>query len=192
MPRLTFATNNRHKIEEIRAALGNEFTLLSLEKIGCREELAEDQDTIEGNSLQKARYVFENYSEDCFADDTGLEIVALNGEPGVYSARYAGPQRNSEDNIDLVLKKLSGADNRSAQFRTVITLITKAGTHQFEGVVKGQIVTARKGAGGFGYDPVFLPDGFFKTLAEMTMEEKNQISHRGIAFQKLIAFLRHG
>lgn len=189
MQRLTFATNNRHKIEEINAALGSEFKLLSLEDIGCHEELAEDQDTLEGNSSQKASYVFENYNEDCFADDTGLEVSALNGEPGVYSARYAGAQRNSEDNIDLVLKKLSGVDNRSAQFRTVITLITKEGTHQFEGVVKGQILTERKGQGGFGYDPVFLPDGSSKTLSEMTMEEKNKISHRGIAVKKLIEFL---
>lgn len=189
MQRLTFATNNRHKIEEIHAALGSDFELLSLEDIGCHEELAEDQDTLEGNSSQKASYVFDNYSEDCFADDTGLEIAALNGAPGVYSARYAGAQRSSEDNIDLVLKNLEGVTNRSAQFRTVITLITKAGTHQFEGIVKGQILTARQGKGGFGYDPVFLPDGFSKTLAEMTIEEKNKISHRGRAVQKLIEFL---
>lgn len=190
MKRLTFATNNRHKIDEIHALLGNEFHLLSLSEIGCNEELAEDRDTLEGNSDQKARYVFDHYKESCFADDTGLEVEALGGAPGVYSARYAGGQRNSDDNIDLLLKNMAAVQNRKAQFRTVITLIDEQGTHQFEGVVTGQILTERRGSGGFGYDSVFLPDGFSKSLAEMTMEEKNQISHRARATQKLVAFLK--
>ena len=189
MPRLTFATNNRHKIDEIHALLGNEFHLLSLSDIGCHEELAEDQDTLESNSSQKANYVFSTYNENCFADDTGLEVDALNGAPGVYSARYAGVQRNSEHNMDLLLKNLEGKQNRKAQFRTVVTLIRKEGVHQFEGIVKGQLLFERRGNGGFGYDPLFLPDGFTKTLAEMTMDEKNKISHRARAVQKLIEFL---
>jgi len=190
MPRLTVATNNRHKVDEILALLGNEFELLTLADIGCHEELAEDQDTLEGNSFQKASYVFEKYNEDCFADDTGLEVDALNGEPGVYSARYAGAQRNSEDNINLLLKNLSGEQNRKGRFRTVVTLIRKDGVHQFEGKVEGRILSERKGNGGFGYDPVFVPDGFTETLAEMTMEEKNRISHRARAVQKLVEFLK--
>jgi len=190
MPRLTVATNNRHKVDEILALLGNEFELLTLADIGCHEELAEDQDTLEGNSFQKASYVFEKYNEDCFADDTGLEVDALNGEPGVYSARYAGAQRNGEDNINLLLKNLSGEQNRKARFRTVVTLIRKDGVHQFEGKVEGRILSERKGNGGFGYDPVFVPDGFTETLAEMTMEEKNRISHRARAVQKLVEFLK--
>ena len=190
MPRLIVATNNRHKVDEILALLGNEFELLTLADIGCHEELAEDQDTLEGNSFQKASYVFEKYNEDCFADDTGLEVDALNGEPGVYSARYAGAQRNSEDNINLLLKNLSGEQNRKARFRTVVTLIRKDGVHQFEGKVEGRILSERKGNGGFGYDPVFVPDGFTRTLAEMTMEEKNRISHRARAVQKLVEFLK--
>jgi XTP/dITP diphosphohydrolase len=190
MQRLTLATNNRHKLEEVRAVIGNEIELLTLGDIGCEEELAEEQDTLEGNSLQKAEYVFRKYKVNCFADDTGLEVKSLNGAPGVYSARYAGAQRSAEDNIQLLLKNLDGSINREAQFRTVITLVTEKGVHQFEGIVIGRIIKEKKGVEGFGYDPVFLPDGFTKTLAEMTMEEKNKISHRARAMQKLIDFLK--
>ena len=186
---ICFATNNAHKIEEIVSILGNKFRLLSLEEIGCQEELLEEHDTLEGNSLQKAEYIFRKYKVSCFADDTGLEVEELSGAPGVYSARYAGPQRKAEDNMDLLLKNLRGKKNRRAQFRTVITLIQQNGPHQFEGIVEGTILEERKGSGGFGYDPIFLPDGFSKTLAEMSMEEKNQISHRARATQKLIEFL---
>jgi XTP/dITP diphosphohydrolase len=190
MQRLTLATNNRHKLEEVRAVIGNRIELLTLSDIGCEEELAEEQETLEGNSLQKAEYVFRKYKVNCFADDTGLEVKSLNGAPGVYSARYAGLQRNADDNINLLLKNMIGAVNREAQFRTVITLVVETGVHQFEGIVKGEIINERRGVKGFGYDPVFLPDGFKKTLAEMTMEEKNKISHRAKAMQKLVDFLK--
>jgi XTP/dITP diphosphohydrolase len=188
---ICFATNNAHKIEEIKAILGSKFRLLSLVEIGCHEELPEERDTLEGNSLQKAEYVFNNYKVACFADDTGLEVEALAGAPGVYSARYAGEQRSAEDNMDLLLKNLEGKSDRKAQFRTVITLIQPGGLHLFEGKVEGTILKERRGTGGFGYDPIFLPSGFSKTLAEMSMEEKNQISHRARATKKLVEFLKH-
>ncbi len=186
---ICFATNNEHKLEEIRAILGNKFKILSLEEIGCNEELPEERDTLEGNSLQKAEYVFQKYKVACFADDTGLEVEELNGAPGVYSARYAGEQRNSERNMDLLLKNLEGKGNRKARFRTVITLIQPSVLHQFEGIVEGSILGDRKGKGGFGYDPIFMPVGYSNTLAEMSMEEKNQISHRARATEKLVEFL---
>lgn len=186
---ICFATNNAHKLDEIRAISGRQFNILSLEDIGCCEELPEERDTLEGNSLQKAEYVFQKYKVACFADDTGLEVDTLGGEPGVYSARYAGVQRNPAHNMDLLLKNLQDKSNRKAQFRTVITLIHPNGMHQFEGTVEGTILEDRKGKGGFGYDPVFLPNGFSKTLAEMSMEEKNQISHRARATEKLVEFL---
>lgn len=186
---ICFATNNAHKIEEIKAILGNKFQVLSLEDIGCHEELLEERDTLEGNSLQKAEYVFQKYKVSCFADDTGLEVEALDRAPGVFSARYAGEQRNPEHNMDLLLKNLDGKSNRKARFRTVITLIQPTGLHQFEGIVEGTILMERKGNGGFGYDPLFLPDGYIKTLAEMSMEEKNKISHRARATEKLVEFL---
>lgn len=170
--------------------LGQTFQVLSLDDIGCKEELSEDQDTLEGNSLQKAKYVFDNYKVNCFADDTGLEVEALNGKPGVYSARYAGEQRDSEDNIDLLLKNLENCSNRKARFRTVITLIQQNNIHQFEGIAKGEILQSRRGNHGFGYDPIFLPDGTRKSMAELSPEEKNAISHRGLAIQKLVAFLK--
>lgn len=188
--RLCFATNNAHKIEEVQALLGKQFNVVSLEDVGCSEELAEDQETIEGNSLQKAQYVFDSYQVDCFADDTGLEVEALNGEPGVYSARYAGPQRKAEDNMNLLLANLSGKANRKARFRTVITLITKQGAHQFEGVLPGTIINERRGTQGFGYDPVFLPENSSRTLAEMNLEAKNTLSHRARAIEKLVVFLK--
>jgi XTP/dITP diphosphohydrolase len=189
MSPLTIATNNRHKLEEVRAILSDNFVLKTLKDIGCYEELAEDQDTIEGNSLQKADYVFRHYHVDCFADDTGLEVEALNGAPGVISAMYAGPQRSASDNINLLLKNLEGKPSRRARFRTIITLILNGKVHTFEGIVNGTILTGGRGDDGFGYDPVFLPDGFSKTLAQMTMDEKNQISHRANAVRKLVNFL---
>ncbi|MEJ1241086.1 RdgB/HAM1 family non-canonical purine NTP pyrophosphatase [Chryseolinea sp. T2] len=188
---ICFASNNAHKLEEVRnkvAPLG--INISSLADIGCAEELPETQDNIPGNSLQKAMYVLSKYNIPCFADDTGLEVQALNGDPGVYSARYAGPQRNSTDNINLLLKNLQGVSNRAARFRTVITLVglTKRPV-VFEGIVDGEIGSSLKGTSGFGYDPVFIPNGHHRTFAEMTMNEKNQLSHRAIAVSQLIAFL---
>jgi len=185
-----FATNNKNKIEEIRTQLGSFFLLKTLDDIGCNEELPETQNTIEGNSIQKAKYVFDRFNVSCFADDTGLEVDSLNGEPGVCSARYAGDQRNSEDNIHLLLTKLSGAQNRKAKFRTVITLAEAGGITTFEGIVNGVILSEKRGTSGFGYDPVFMPDGVNKTFAEMNLMEKNSISHRAIAMNKLIKFIK--
>ena len=169
--------------------LPSHIRLVSLADIGCTEELSEDQPTLEGNSLQKADYVNKKYNIACFADDTGLEVFALNGEPGVKSARYAGDDRDNEKNIDLLINKLQGESNREAQFRTVITLISNGDTHQFEGVVRGQIIDNRTGGQGFGYDPVFIPEGFDKTFAEMTVDEKNKVSHRSKATHKLVEYL---
>jgi XTP/dITP diphosphohydrolase len=188
--RLCFASNNPHKIQEVQAILGKAFSILSLKEIGCLEELAEEQDTIPGNSFQKADYVFKKYNIACFADDSGLEVAVLNGRPGVDSAHYAGPQRSHNDNINLLLANLKNSKKREAQFRTVITLITPSVKKQFEGILKGTILEEKRGTGGFGYDPVFLPEGFSKTLAEMSMEEKNKISHRARAVQKLVDFLQ--
>jgi XTP/dITP diphosphohydrolase len=185
------ASNNRHKIAEIRPLLEPDFHVLSLEEIGCFKELAETEVTLEGNSLQKATYVYEHFHMPCFADDTGLEAEALSGAPGVFSARYAGDHRSSEDNIALLLKNLEGKPNRNAQFRTVITLIGLDGIQQFEGVSKGVILTEGRGTGGFGYDAVFQPEGFTKSMAEMTLQEKNLISHRSAATKKLIAYLKN-
>jgi XTP/dITP diphosphohydrolase len=187
---LVFATNNKHKLEELQAILGNEIKLLSLKDIGCTEEIPEEQPTLEGNARQKSMYVFEKYGYPCFADDTGLEIEALNGEPGVYSARYAGEEKSSEANMDKVLKKLAGNSNRKAQFRTVISLIINGEENQFEGIVKGEIITNRKGDSGFGYDPIFRPAGFETTFAEMSIADKNRISHRGRAVKKLVNHLQ--
>ena len=187
--KLCFATNNPHKLEEIQAILGDSFELLSLRDIGCSEELPETGNTLEANSLQKAQYLYDHYHVDCFADDSGLEVHALGGEPGVDSAHYAGPQRSHEDNNTLLLKNLQDKTNRSAQFRAVITLIQNGVVNQFEGVVTGRIVTDYKGTAGFGYDPLFIPDGYDRTFAEMDLVEKTQISHRGRSFEKLVAFL---
>lgn len=188
---LCFASNNSHKLSEIRPLLEPDFSVLSLADIGCFEELPETQNTIEGNSRQKAEYVFNRYNIPCFADDTGLEVEVLGNAPGVYSARYAGEHKNSDDNVDLLLKNLKDKTNRKARFRTVITLAGLEGMHFFEGIVEGTIIHSRKGTDGFGYDPVFMPEGFNKTFAEMTIEEKNVISHRARATQKLIAFLKN-
>lgn len=188
--RLCFASNNKHKLEEIKNVVGRKFEILSLADIKCNEELPETRNTLEGNSLQKAEYVLQHYNTPCFADDTGLEVEALNGAPGVYSARYAGNHRNTDDNIALLLQNLKNDTNRKAQFRTVITLIgIEAQPFFFEGVIRGEIITEKRGSSGFGYDPVFVPEGHSKTFAEMTLEEKNQLSHRAIAVKKLAEYL---
>jgi XTP/dITP diphosphohydrolase len=188
---LCFASNNAHKLEEIRALLPAGFTLVSLADIGCAEELPETQDTLEGNARQKADYVRQHYGVACFADDTGLEVPALGGAPGVYSARYAGPQRLAEDNMAKLLHELQGHADRSAQFRTVISLAGADGSfHDFEGAVAGVITESGRGSNGFGYDPVFEPrEGGGRTMAEMSAAEKNQISHRARAMAGLLAFL---
>jgi len=187
--KLCFASNNAHKIEEIQAILGEKFEILTLNQIGCTEDLAETQATIEGNSLQKAQYIWENYHTNCFADDSGLEVDALNGEPGVYSARYAGEHGNHAKNMEKLLKNLQGITNRAAQFKSVITLILAGEIHQFEGIVRGKIIDQKRGSQGFGYDPLFVPDGYNRTFAEMSLAEKNPISHRGFAVEKLVKFL---
>lgn len=187
---ICFATNNVKKIEEIRHLMEPDFRIKSLAEIGCREELPETGETLEENSRQKAQYVWEHYGIACFADDTGLEVEALQGEPGVYSARYAGPERNNEANMALVLEKLKGEENRRARFRTVITWISERETLQFEGVVNGYILSAPRGERGFGYDPVFQPEGEKRSFAEMKIEEKNKISHRGKALEKFTHFIR--
>jgi len=187
--KLCFATNNPGKLKEIQQLLVGKFELISLQEAGCLEELPETSDTIEGNSFQKADYVWQNYKISCFADDTGLEVSALQGAPGVYSARYAGPNCNANDNMDLLLKNLNGKSDRSAQFRTCITLILDGKTHSFEGVAKGIISETRRGEKGFGYDPIFIPEGFDRSFAQMSLEEKNAVSHRGKAVRKLIEFL---
>ncbi|GAB3836217.1 RdgB/HAM1 family non-canonical purine NTP pyrophosphatase [Hymenobacter jeollabukensis] len=189
--RLCFASNNAHKLDEIRPLLPAHVELLSLADIGCAEELPETQDTLEGNALQKARYVWDNYGVSCFADDTGLEVTALGGAPGVYSARYAGPQRSSADNLQKLLRELDGSAERTARFRTVIALVSGAADQwTFAGEVPGHITTAPRGEGGFGYDPVFEPENRGRTFAEMTLDEKNALSHRARAVAQLAAFLR--
>ncbi len=188
--KLVFATNNKHKLKEVQTLLPNTIELLSLDTIGCDEDIPETQLTIEGNALQKANYVKEHYGYDCFADDTGLEVNALNGAPGVYSARYAGPNRNAANNNSKLLKELSTKADRTARFKTVIALVLNGKTHTFEGICQGTITEMRKGEDGFGYDPLFQPEGFDKTFAEMTLEQKNELGHRGKAIQKLIQHLK--
>lgn len=190
MKEICFATNNQHKIEEVRAIIGSDFRILSLREIGCHEELPETGETLEANSRQKAEYVFSKYNIPCFADDSGLEVAALNWAPGVFSARYAGEQRNDNDNIDLLLRNMSDSEDRVARFRTVITLIGMQGVHAFEGIIEGTITRERRGNGGFGYDPVFIPDGYDVTFAQMSPAQKNAISHRAVAVQKLAVFLK--
>jgi XTP/dITP diphosphohydrolase len=187
---LVFATNNPHKLEEVRQLAGPFLLIKSLEEIGCREELPETQPTLEGNALQKAQYVYDRFGYACFADDTGLEVEALNGAPGVYSARYAGEQRSSTANIQLLLRNLQGQPNRKARFRTVVCLVESSGIQSFEGIVNGSIITEPRGLGGFGYDPVFQVEGTKHTLAELSAEEKNNISHRGHAIRKLMDYLQ--
>ncbi len=188
--KLCFATNNRNKLAEVSEMLGDSFNLVSLKEIGCETEIPEDHETLQENSRQKAEFIVKKYQMDAFADDTGLEVEALGGAPGVYSARYAGPQKNNQENIRLLLQNLSNKPNRKAQFRTIITLILNQQVHQFEGKVKGEIITELRGAEGFGYDPIFVPTGYSKTFAEMNMQEKSLISHRGQAVAKLVAFLK--
>lgn len=188
--KLVFATNNRHKLEEVRSAVSNEIEILSLSDIGFEGEIPETNPTIEQNAIQKAFYIHERYGIPCFADDTGLLIDVLKGEPGVYSARYAGPNCSFKDNCEKVLSELESESNRQAHFLTVIAFIDGNKTHTFEGRVYGTILRDYQGEGGFGYDPIFLPEGFEKSFAEMDMDEKNHISHRGIATRKLLDFLK--
>ena len=187
--KFVFATNNAHKWEEVTAILGDKIELLSMKDIHCHADIPETADTLEGNALLKARYIFENYNMDCFADDTGLEVEALNGAPGVYSARYAGDAHNSEANMRKLLQDMEGIENRKAQFRTVFALIINGKEHLFEGIVKGEITKHRCGSSGFGYDPVFIPEGYTQTYAEMGNTLKNKISHRALATNKLCNFL---
>jgi XTP/dITP diphosphohydrolase len=187
--KLVFASNNKHKVKEISHILDNKITLLSLEEINIREDIPEDEPLIEGNALFKARYVYNATGLNVFADDTGLEIEALNGQPGVHSARFAGENKDSSANISKVLKMLKGVENRKARFRTVIALIFENKEYLFEGIISGTIIDEKRGDEGFGYDPVFIPDGKNLTFAQMTLAEKNKISHRAIAFEKLKEFL---
>ena len=191
MKKLVFASNNAHKLSEIRAILGDHIEIISLSDLQCHEEIPETADTLEGNALIKARYVWEHYGLHCFADDTGLEVEALGGAPGVYSARFAGEHASFEDNVSLLLERLSGvAAPRRARFRTVIALIDEYGTHFFEGSVDGEITLERSGDHGFGYDPIFRPEGREETFAQLTEQEKNSMSHRGWAVQKLVRYLQ--
>lgn len=190
MKQIVFATNNKNKLREIREIMNDLFEVLSLDDIGCHEEIVEDAETIEGNAKIKADFVTNKYHVDCFADDTGLEVEALNGAPGVYSARYAGEHCSYQDNVNKMLNAMKGKTNRKAAFRTVIALNLDGKSYTFEGRCDGQIVESQRGTDGFGYDPIFMPDGFNQTFAEMSHEEKNAISHRGRATKKLIAFLK--
>lgn len=187
--KMVVATNNAHKLKEIAAILGQEIELLSLKDIQCFADIPETADTLEGNARQKAMYIYENYGMDCFADDTGLEVEALGGAPGVFSARYAGEGHDSEANMQKLLKELAGKENRKAQFRTVICLIINGKEHLFEGIVKGEIIQEKRGGEGFGYDPIFVPEGYDLTFAELGDDVKNTISHRARAVEKLCQFL---
>jgi len=189
MKDLVFATHNQHKLREIQEILSNSYQIIGLSELGLHEEIPETADTLEGNAQIKAEYIYDKLGMDCFSDDTGLEIDALNGAPGVYSARFAGENCTFQDNVEKVLRLLKGVSNRKARFRSIICLIMNGKKYFFEGKVEGEIITVQKGTEGFGYDPIFIPDGFTKTFAEMPPEEKNSISHRGVAIQKLIAFL---
>ncbi|MFB9079745.1 non-canonical purine NTP diphosphatase [Flavobacterium procerum] len=187
--KLVFASNNKNKIAEIQSMLPESIQILSLEEIGCLEEIPETAETIEGNAILKADYVTQKYGYDCFADDTGLEVTALNGAPGVYSARYAGEQKNADDNMNKLLQALQNQENRSAQFKTVIALNLDGKQFLFTGIAKGKIIAEKKGTNGFGYDPVFQPENFAETFAELPLETKNTIGHRGKAVNQLIDFL---
>jgi XTP/dITP diphosphohydrolase len=188
---IIFATQNQNKVFEIQNQVGKEHAIESLLDLNYLDELEETQETLEGNALQKARFVYQKFGKPCFSDDTGLEVELINGEPGVYSARYGGPEKSFEKNMDLVLSKLEGIDNRKAQFRTAIAFIDERGKeHLFEGICKGEILKEKIGDGGFGYDPIFRPDGFQETFAQLSLEIKNKISHRGLAVSKLVEFLK--
>ena len=189
--KLVFATNKAHKLEEVAAILGDQVELLSLNDIGCQADIPEAAETLEGNALLKSSYIYKNYHLDCFADDTGLEVEALNGAPGVYSARYAGGEgHDAQANMLKLLHELDGKENRKAQFRTAISLILDGKEYLFEGVIKGEIIKEKRGDSGFGYDPVFMPEGYDRTFAELGNDIKNQISHRALAVQKLCEFLQ--
>ena len=188
--KLVFASNNKNKIQEIQQLVPNTIQILSLEDIGCTEDIPETADTIEGNAILKANYVTEKYGYDCFADDTGLEVEALNGAPGVYSARYAGEQKDANDNMDKLLSELKDTSNRKANFKTVIALNFNGKQSLFTGIINGKIIEEKIGTNGFGYDPIFVADGYQKSFAELTMEEKATISHRGIAVKELVTFLQ--
>ena len=188
--KLVFATNNKHKLQEVRAIVGNSVEILSLSDIECYDDIPETADTLQGNALIKARHIYEKYGVDCFADDTGLEVDALGGEPGVYSARYAGEECNSENNMQKLLHNLTGKSERSAQFRTVIALIIKGEEKIFNGIVKGTIAEEKLGDSGFGYDPIFIPEGFSESFAQMSSEQKNSISHRYRATEQLGNYLK--
>lgn len=189
MEKLVFATNNAHKLDEVSAILGNQFEVLSLKDIGCYDDIPETAETLEGNALLKAQYIVDKYGLNCFADDTGLEVDALNGAPGVYSARFAGEEHDSEKNMKKLLALMEGKANRKACFRTVIALIEGEKIRYFEGKIDGCISERPAGTEGFGYDPVFVPKGYEKSFAELSPQEKNKISHRALAVQKLISYL---
>ena len=191
MKKLVFATNNDHKLRELKQILPNDFELLSLNDIGCTDDIPETGPTLETNASQKSYYIWERYGMNCFADDTGLEIEALLNEPGVYSARYAGEERSARANMLKVLEKLNNKTNRKARFRCVISLVIDGVEKQFEGIVEGQILTEEHGEAGFGYDPIFMPDGYNLSFAQMGAADKNRISHRGRAVEKLIEYLRN-
>ncbi len=188
--KLVFATNNKHKLEEVRAIVGDRVEILSLNDIDCHDDIPETANTLQGNALIKARYIHEKYNVDCFADDTGLEVEALGGEPGVYSARYAGEECDSQANMHKLLENLTGENNRKAQFRTVIALIIKGEEKLFNGIVKGEISREKMGNSGFGYDPIFIPEGFSQSFAQMSSEMKNSISHRYRATEQLSNYLK--
>lgn len=190
MKKLVFATNNAHKLEEVKAILEPEYQIVSLKELGCFDDIPETEKTLDGNALLKARYIFDKYGVDCFADDTGLEVKALNGEPGVYSARYAGEDNNAQENMKKLLKNMTGVERREACFRTVIALIESGEVRFFEGKIEGKIAEDPKGTAGFGYDPVFVPDGYQLSFAELGLEEKNKISHRALAVEKLTKYLK--
>lgn len=187
--KLIFATNNLHKLKEVSAILGDKIELLSLNDINCHTDIPEISDTLEGNAFLKAQFIHNHYGINCFADDTGLEVEALDGKPGVYSARYAGDAHNSEANMLKLIQDMERKKNRNAQFRTVISLILDETNYQFEGIIKGQIIEEKRGLSGFGYDPIFIPEGYNKTFAELGDEIKNKISHRAQAVNKLCKFL---
>lgn len=187
--RFVFATNNAYKLTEVSAMVGRKIEILSMSDIGCHDDIAETADTLQGNALLKARYIWERYHLDCFADDTGLEVKALGGQPGIMTARYAGGHNDSEANMRKLLQVMDGMTDRRARFRTVFALIVDGKEHLFEGIVRGHIAIARRGTGGFGYDPIFVPEGYTQTFSEMTAEQKNRISHRAEAARKLCRFL---
>jgi XTP/dITP diphosphohydrolase len=188
---LVFATNNENKVKEIRAVLGDSFSIITLQEAGIGIDIPEPHDTLEANAREKSTVIYNMTGKNCFSEDTGLEIQALQGAPGVLSARYAGEQKSSDDNINKVLSELQGQTNRQAQFRTVISLILDGKEHQFEGICAGTITETRKGGKGFGYDPIFIPEGSNLSFAEMGMEEKSKMSHRARAFYKLVEFLKN-